>query len=207
MARVTRAGIEALTLSEHLTEMRGALREVFGQRVDVSDESPQMQFMSLFSLGLTQSDEGVVALQNALDINTAIGLQLDVLGALLFLPRKGATRTTFTQQVRGTSGTVIYAGSIAAAANDNLFEVASDVMIGTDGTATPTWRSLFDGDISAAPLVRVVTTITGWDGMVAAADSPLGSIAVGRLRETDADYRIRLRNTCLLYTSPSPRDS
>ena len=196
MARVTASGVEAFTLSEHLGELLGLLRATFGENIDISDESPQMQFMALFALALAQGDEGIVGIQNAFNLLTAAGVFLDNLGSLLALPRRGARRTTFTQQVTGTVDTELHVGTLAANADDQLFEVAVAATIGADGTAVVSWRSLFDGPIPANPLTRIVTTVPGWDGVTApTTTAPIGSASVGRNAETDAAYRTRLIQT------------
>ena len=196
MARVTQSGVEAFTLTEYLGELRNLMRAAFGENIDLADESPQAQLISLIALALAQSDEGIVGIQNALNVDTAFGVYLDNLGSLLALPRRAALRTTFTQGVTGTANTVIHAGALAANANDQLFEVAEAVTIGSDGTAVASWRSLFDGPVPADPLTRIVTTVPGWDGVTApTATNPLGSIAIGRNVEIDLEYRNRLKRT------------
>ena len=196
MARVTGSGVEAFTLNEWLQELRNLLLATFGENIDLADESPQIQFITLNALALAQADEGIVGIQNAMNIDTAFGVYLQNLGSLLNIPLRAARKTTFTQQVTGTAGTVLHAGALAANANDQLFEVATAATIGSDGTAVVSWQSLFDGPIAADPLTRIVTTVPGWDGVTTPTTAaPIGSIAIGRNVETDVAYRSRLKQT------------
>ena len=189
MARVLASGVEAFTLTEYLDSLRNALTAAFGD-IDTSDESPQMQLLSLVALALTQADESVVAIQNAFNLGTALGEQLDNLGTLLNIPRVGATRTRLTQSVRGTPATLIYAGVLASTASGDLFQSISPTTVEANGTVSIGWHALFEGPIMAAPLTRLVTTVADLDGLVGVA---ITGAVVGRNRETDTQYRTRLR--------------
>ena len=131
------------------------------------------------------------AVYDGWDRNNAQGAQLDGLGLLIGVPRKGATRSTVTLTLTGTAGTVVPGGSQAQGGGADgraRWTIPDDTTIGGGGTVSVNAEAEDLGAVSATigQISQVVQPVAGWTGVNNAADATLGEDI-----ESDAAYRVR----------------
>lgn len=134
------------------------------------------------------------AVYDGWDRGAAQGAQLDGLGLLIGLPRKGATRGAVVLTLTGTAGTVIPAGSLVQGGGADgraRWEIPDDVTL-TGGTATVTARAVEPGAIvaTAGQVAVIVPPVSGWSSVTNAADAAPGTDIEG-----DAAYRARQQDS------------
>lgn len=200
MARVDATGIHTRSLAEYRSLLEDRFRESLGADLDLAPETPQGQIIGIVALALTEADEAVVQTGQALDVVTAIGVQLDDLGSLLQIARDPATRSTATITVTGTVGTQIPAGSRVQNEAGAVFETTAAAVIATGGTDIAV-RALETGPVAAAAgsLTEIVTLVPGWETSTNASPAE-----PGRAVQSDADYRQIYRSrTALRAAGPA----
>lgn len=188
MAEITPTGVVEKTFSEYLDDIQNTFKDAFGGDLEFGDQTPQGQITWLLAKIAHDFDQNVVDIARSLDIIQATGQQLDDLASILGVFRRGATHSTVTANLTGTSGTVIPAGSIASTVNGDRFVLDSDVEISSTGTASGYFVAEELGAIyvGAGELTEIVTTIYGWDSV---SNPTAGSM--GADDESDADFTAR----------------
>lgn len=135
--------------------------------------------------------EALQALWDARNRASATGIALDNLGQIVGIAREGATYSTATVTLTGTTGTFIPAGSIVEGGGDNddaRWTTTDDVTL-AGGTGSVVVQAATKGRIvaTATAIDKIVTPISGWTAVSnAAAATP------GTNREDDATYRARI---------------
>ena len=189
MADVTPTGVAGLGLSGYRSLSEARLQDTLGADIDVSPETPLGGLVSVIAPALTEIDEQLVSMSNGTSVLHAGGRQLDDLGSLLQVPRRGAARSAVTLTVTGTAGTAIPAQSRVRTAGGVQFETAVPATIGAGGTAEVLAQAVDDGPVEAGPdtLTTIETNVSGWTAVT----NTLAAV-VGRAVEADTDYRARL---------------
>ena len=133
------------------------------------------------------------------------GGYLDLEGAKYGITRKPGTRARCTMTLTGTAGSTIPAGTVFLTLEGLEFALLEDVLL-TGGSDTGTAEATEIGsayNVEAGAITRMVTTMTALSAWTNA------SATGGTDQESDAALYERIRDfrSCLLYTSPSPRDT
>ena len=187
MATVDERGIQPRDLTGYTELFEARFRERFGENIALESETPQGQIIGIMALAAAEMDESLVRVANGFSLRAAAGRQLDDLGTLLHLSRNPAVKSTVVATVGGIPGTVIPAGSIAAA-GDIEFSTVGAVQIAAGGTAQVEMHAVKDGAIAVAAgeLNEVRSLVDGWETVTNAA-----AAVVGRPIENDHDFRRR----------------
>lgn len=134
--------------------------------------------------------EALEALAVSRTVDGAEGIQFDDVLTVVGLSRKGATRSTVTLTLTGTTGTAVPSGTtLEGGGSDDKarWETTSDVTLSA-GTGSVVARCTVDGAIAAAigEVDYIVTPVEGLTSVTNAA-----AATVGRAIETDAAARKR----------------
>ena len=180
-------GVRAGSLGENQRRLNEKQREAFGSDLAMSPQTPQAQWSGIGAAVYTEIGEaGVrVGLYGA-SVDDAPGTYLDVLGGLLDVRRRVATRSRVTATLTGENGTGVPAGSLARTDPDgHLFATVADAVLSASGVGVE-MQAVEVGAVPApaGTLTEIVTVIVGWETITNAADAVLG-----RARQADAAYR------------------
>ncbi len=191
---VTDAGFNRKRLPEILSDIESGTKEVFGQDLDVTPQSPNGQFNGLIASALSTLWELAENVYHSIDFTQASGERLDALLELLGLPpRRGAIYSGTQIDFLGSAGVTIPSGtSISSSSSATVLYTELAVIIDSSGEASVTASPIAEGAISvvANEMDLLTTPITG----VTTVDNPNADV-VGILvtpAETDAQIRQRL---------------
>ena len=188
MAEITPEGVIETTFPEYLEEIQNTFRDAFGGQIVFDEQTPQGQITWLLAKIAHDFEQNVLDVARSLDIIQAEGQQLDDLASLLGVVRHGATYSTVTGILSGTSGAVIPANSIASTVNGDRFLLLSPVTLNNLGEGSGTFRAEKAGAVYVGrnELVNIVTVVSGWDSVT---NDTAGS--VGSDEETDSEFTAR----------------
>lgn len=163
-------GIIVADTSETKTEVEEEQKEVFGEDVDLSDESPNGVLVNSETIARNGVAVNNANLANQINPNHAGGVFLDAIWSLtraLTGGRKEATRSTFSTppDLTGVPGTLIPAGSVALAGEDQ-FESVSDVTLDGAGNGSVNFQAVETGPIAAGigDLNSIaIGSVLGWE--------------------------------------------
>ncbi len=192
MATVTINGIEATPLSEYVTLWQDIYISAYGSTVNVDSETPQGQIIGLAALDFSQIDDVLIDTFNAGNIDTAVGVQIDLLMANIGLERKAAINTQVDIVVTGVPFAVIPAGSRAGDNINNVFLLDSQITLDGIGQGVGVMTAEIAGAIfvEANTLVRIIDAVSGWETV----NNPTDGIT-GQDIETDAAARLRYKQS------------
>ena len=192
MATVTINGIEATPLSEYVTLWQDIYISAYGSTVNVDSETPQGQIIGLAALDFSQIDDVLIDTFNAGNIDTAVGVQIDLLMANIGLKRKAAINTQVDITVTGVPFAVIPAGSRAGDNINNVFLLDSQITLDGVGQGVGVMTAEIAGEIfvEANTLVRIIDAVSGWETV----NNPTDGIT-GQDIETDAAARRRYKQS------------
>ena len=146
-------GMIVADTSETKSEVEAEQREIFGEDVDLADESPNGVLVNAETIARNGVAVNNANLANQINPNIAGGVFLDAIWALtraLTGGRKEATRSTFSvpPDLTGVPGTLIPAGSIALVGEDQ-FESIADLTLDGSGNGSVNFQSVEKGPIAA----------------------------------------------------------
>lgn len=140
MAGITPEGISIKRQSEVLADIRDKAKPIFqdlvppGEIVDVSNSSTLGRLTALFSVPISDLWELSQQVYNAFNPNTAEGISLDNLVALLGVVRRDSTNSSVMLNVWGTEGTYIPAStSEVRTLDNNMYTIESGVIFDRTG--------------------------------------------------------------------------
>jgi len=200
MSGLTSTGFTTRRLQEILDAIDAELLANVSDQLNLDgEESVIGQIRGVLAQEISLVWESLADLYRALDPNSAVGEQLDIIGRFNGLTRLGAARGIGTITATGTPGTIIPAGSRASNSTTQVIvETSSDATIGGGGTVSIPVRS-----VEAALVVSgvdgidtIVTPVAGW-ASISASSALTGS----RDQESDADYRARLASIRAIVAS------
>ena len=189
MAELTTLGYIRKRLNEYITQLQSGYKSIFGNNIDVSNDSPDGQIIGINAEEFANLDQALEDVYNAFDPNAAQGISLSKLVSINGLVRKAATESTAAVTLAGLVGVVVPLGSIIKTSDtEQEFTLDSDVTLTGGPADAGTVTSVLSGEISAltGTLTVISTPIAGWTSVTNAADATLG-----RDEETDEELRIR----------------
>jgi hypothetical protein len=204
MAAVTSSGVTLTTTQEYLAALQAEYLDI-DSGWDLDSSTPDGMALQIWSETLGNLDELVTSVYNTLDPNSAIGLQLDRIGAISNIPRAVATYSTCAAVFKGNVGAAVPAGTTARnSLTDTLWATNGATTIGSGGTAsvgvtctTLGAQTANIGELSAI-YGSVPPGVTGVTNTAAA--------SVGDDQEGDPDYRFR-RNVAVSTRSSNVIDA
>lgn len=180
-----------------LETVQNEYKNVFGQDISLEESTPQGRLIDTEVMARSAVNGMNAQMANIL-INIALssGPALDAWGANFDIPRDGATASQVNVIVTGVANTVIPVNSQALDDNGIIWLNESEIVIGTDGTATGTFICSQAGpiELGTGQLKTVVasstTGINGWEIITNPSVAALGSY-----EQSDFSYKLEILNS------------
>lgn len=188
----TREGIDVEQLSDVLSRLEAELKSVYGEDVDLSQNTPDGQRIGIVAKEVHDLEQFAALLYSQLDIDLAFGTFLDVLLKITGVVRTPASRSTAELTVTTDRELTLPAGyTVADTAGQNwLVEDAQSLVVGANTVSCV--AALF-GPV-AAPAGTINDPVTFVLGVLSVTNEDPAS--AGRAEETEEQVRIR-RNKSL----------
>lgn len=160
---------------------------IYGASVATGDDSSDMQWISVFSLMISDAVNAIQLAYNARSPLTAVGADLDSVVKINGITRLPASFSTANLTIGGVAGTLILNG-IVQDQNGNLWALPTNVTIPAGGTVFVTGTCEDSGSIAAQPntITNISTPTAGWNTVTNAAAAVEGAPV-----ETDSQLRAR----------------
>jgi len=186
-------GYTTKTFAEYKTELQAIFQAAFGIAINLDEESPQGVMINALAEKLENLDKIGLDLFNQINLNFAVGLNLDNAASIRGFIRKDGTKATVNVDFTSSAtGYTIPANSrFSLLTNpDILFENASAITI-TSLTQNEALIAVNDGLTGSSPTEKLdsVTYFADMD------DVEITSIADGTDTETDDDFRFRIKQS------------
>lgn len=158
-------GMHIPTYADIRDELISMMKQIFGQDIYIDVDSQDYQQISIFAKKIYDTNSLALLTYNNRTANTAIGVGLDNLCALVGITRKPAIYSTVQVTINGDAGTEINDGQISD--GTNLWDLPAVVTIPSNGIITVQARSHSKGYVTALPntLTTIVTPVYGWLGV------------------------------------------
>lgn len=149
----------------------------FGGGLNPALNTPQGQLATTLSASVDNKNSEFIFLSNQFDPAQASGRYQDGLANIYFLTRKPSQPTVVSALCTGGQGVQIPAGSLAQAADGNIYTCTDGGTIGGTGSITLTFACNVLGPVAcpADTLTKIYRAIPGWDSINNASDGVLGS--------------------------------
>ena len=181
-------GLNIKRLSDIKSELEASFKAALGAALNVSPDSIMGQGIGIASERFSTQWELMQAVYDAFYPDSAEGVSLDNVSALVGVQRLPATFSTIEATLTGTPGTVVPAGSVASVeGTGKRFEALANITL-VGGTGTGTFQAEDIGVVQApaGTLTVIETPVSGWDTITNALDAD-----VGLEIETDTELRFR----------------
>jgi len=190
---LTATGTVVPDTSQLLSELQNEFKQIFGQDLVVSADTPQGVLITALTLARAAVVTNNAALANMLNPNLAVGDYLDAIMQFTGMQRTPATRTLVSGvTLTGVPGTLISEGTQAQTAVGDVFETLSAVTIGGGGSITVDFRAVEYGPIpcGVGDLNQVVTNVLGWETV-----NNTNAGVLGTATQSDQAARAKRNNT------------
>ena len=131
---ITENGFNGKTLEEAKLEMESLFKAEYGLDFALNPEEPAGQIIGIVAERESEIWEKFEDAVNQTNINTAIGIYLDIIGALSLTKRKSADESIISKQIFiGDSGTIVPTDTVIFVENDPTkeYKTESEVTLGT----------------------------------------------------------------------------
>lgn len=162
---IDQTGMHVPTYADIRDELISMMKQIFGQDIYIDVDSQDYQQISIFAKKIYDTNSLALLTYNNRTVNTAIGVGLDNLCALVGITRKPATYSTVQVTINGDASTEINDGQISD--GTNLWDLPAVVTIPSNGIITVQAKSHSKGYVTALPntLTTIVTPVYGWLGV------------------------------------------
>ena len=186
---IDNTGMHIPTYAEIRDDLIQQMKSIFGDDIYIDEDSKDYQQISIFAKKIFDTNALGLLVYNNRTVNTAIGVGLDNLCALVGIKRKPATFSTVQLTVTGDAGTVITNGK--ASDGTYTWNLPASVTIPDNGTIIVEATCNVSGSITAAAntINTIVTPTFGW---LSVTNTYVAS--PGTNVETDAELRARYAN-------------
>lgn len=194
MGKWTEQGFVANTEAYYKQALQTLFVEAFGDDFVLDDTTPQGILITRIAELLYNTDMDGIQAFSLLNINTASGVFLDLIGGMRGIQRNMGSPQTLTVQLTCnpnyfTPFSVPQGQTFTLANSDEIFVAVAGKSI-TSATSTIQLEYTHTGNSSASLGEKLQTT-----GLSQITDIEIVAMADGSGTETDLDYRTRLRNT------------
>ena len=189
---ITANGYETTAIKEIEKDLQNLFLAALGADLSLDPETPQGQIISILTNLLHQIDEKRQDDFYARDVYHAQGLQLDVIGRELDLPRKDSIPTQILVTIKGALNYTIPAGTLANIVTnpEQVFEFTEDVKI----TAAAQKATLTAANGAVYENLTAGVQLATQNYMPQIYDITTNSVIYGQAAESDYSYRVRLIN-------------
>lgn len=186
---IDNTGMHIPTYSEIRDDLIQQMKSIFGEDIYIDEDSKDYQQISIFAKKIFDTNALGLLVYNNRTPNTAIGVGLDNLCALVGITRKPATYSTVQLTITGNAGTTITNGK----ATDGIYtwNLPASVTIPDNGTIVVEATCDVSGSITAAAntINTIATPTFGW---LSVTNTYVAFTGVDV--ETDAELRGRYAN-------------
>lgn len=188
----TPKGPVAPSEAQILTGVQTDYDAAFGGGLDPSLSTPQGQLATSTSAIIGNVNDNFLFMSNMFNPDYAQDRWQDALAAIYFLQRKPSQSTVVEAVCTGGQGVEIPAGSIAKAADGNLYTCTDGGFIDNTGSITLTFACNAVGPVPcpANTLTNIARAIPGWDSINNPTDGTLGNNT-----ETRAEFETRRKES------------
>lgn len=202
-------GLQVSTATELVEGLTTSFQDIYGDDINVEQQSPDGQMINIFAQGQTDIRELLLQIYNSFDPDNCSGRLLDERCALNNVFRKGGTFTTVDVQI--TTDRPVTLQGLDANYNDvnataytiqdnagNQFLLANSITLQA-GTESVLFRAQQIGrvEVTANTITTPVTIVLG----VTSVNNPLGAVSIGENEETDAELKVRRRQSVAIGSS------
>lgn len=186
---IDNTGMHIPTYSEIRDDLIQQMKSIFGEDIYIDEDSKDYQQISIFAKKIFDTNALGLLVYNNRTPNTAIGIGLDNLCALVGITRKPATYSTVQLTITGNAGTTIPNGK--ATDGTYTWNLPASVTIPDNGTIVVEATCDVSGSITAAAntINTIATPTFGW---LSVTNTYVASAGVDV--ETDAELRGRYAN-------------
>jgi len=180
-------GVQVETLAEIYDRLAQGYREIYGQDIDLSQNTPDGQRIGIEARAILEAQEFGAALANSFDPDFAQGVSLQKIAKLSGTFLRPATKSQWDLIVNTTRALTLPAGYLIEDDLGQEWEVVSAVAL-VNGANTVTFRAKNFGSVeglSGAEFSQI-TIVLGVSSIVAT-----GGSTVGADEETDEEFRQR----------------
>lgn len=188
-------GMHIPTYNDIRDDLIASMKSIFGNEIYIDEDTQDYQQISIFAKKIFDTNALALLTYNNRTANTAIGVGLDNLCALVGITRKPATYSSVQVTITGEPSTVITDGQVGD--GTYAWNLPSTVTIPANGIITVEARCSVSGNITASPnsITTILTPVYGWLGVANNYSAQPGSDV-----ETDSELRARFQ---LATSSPS----
>nr|DAU48968.1 MAG TPA: Baseplate J like protein [Caudoviricetes sp.] len=189
MATLTEEGIKIERLDSIVSTLENGLRQIYGQNIDLSPNTPDGQVVGLLAQIRMDFEELAENVYRQLDPDVATGAWLEQRVAYAGLMRRGANYSYLRSvALTGEPNTRLYSGIVVSDTHKVRWVLASDVTLDSNGSARADFRSEQLGAFNLAKNTNLtIETITL--GLISATTQE--DAEVGIEEETDIQLRER----------------
>lgn len=187
---ITETGYHRPTFEEILADLTLKTKEMFGEDIDVSEQTPLGKLLNIMAYVRGKDHEEAEHIYYSRFPNTANGTNLDRLCPFVGLTRNPATPARYTVTVTGEAGTTIPVGFLVATESGIEFYNTIETAI-KDGetTCTITVECTEAGTIGNVPESDIVEIPSPEAGI----DSVKGERCISEGNDEESDYELRKR--------------
>lgn len=187
---ITETGYHRETFEEILSDLTLKAKELFGEDIDVSDQTPLGKILSIMAYYRAKDHEKAELIYYSRFPNSAIGTSLDRLCPLVGLTRNVATPARYQVTVTGEAGTTIPIGFLVATESGIEFYNTIETTIATGETTCSITVECTEagtmGNVVASDISEIVNPEAGIDSVIGSAVISLGT-------DEESDYELRKR--------------
>lgn len=186
---IDNTGMHVPTYAEIRDDLIQQMKSIFGEDIYIDPDSKDYQQISIFARKIYDTNALGLLVYNNRTANTAIGVGLDNLCALVGIKRRPASYSTVQLTITGDPSTVITNGK--ASDGTNTWNLPETVTIPDGGVIIVEATCDVSGSIEATPnsINTIVTPVFGWSSVTNTYVASQGSDV-----ETDAELRARYNN-------------
>ncbi len=189
MATLTEEGIKIERLDSIVSTLENGLRQIYGQNIDLSPNTPDGQVVGLLAQIRMDFEELAENVYRQLDPDVATGAWLEQRVAYAGLMRRGANYSYLRSvALTGEPNTKLYSGIVVSDTHKVRWVLVSDVTLDSNGSARADFRSEQLGAFNLAKNTNLtIETITL--GLISATTQE--DTEIGIEEETDTQLRER----------------
>lgn len=187
---LTNLGYVRRTYEDILNDKIRRAKELFGEDIDTSDQTPLGKFIRINAYDQAIAEEEIEAVYYARFPNTASGQSLDRLLIFGGLKRNPPTPAKYSVEVQGVPGHAVTPDFLVGTDTDLIFHCTAEAIIGEDGTClieVLCTEAGTVGNVSPAAITRIINPDVNITAVVGKA-----CLIEGMDEETDVALRQRL---------------
>lgn len=195
---LTNHGFQRKTYDDILTEQSARARLLFGDDIDVSEQSVFGKMLRLYCLDAAENQETAEGVYLSMFPNSAQGASLDRICTMAGITRNQASYAQHTIKVSGTAGTAVTMGFLVSA-GDVVFHSVDNYIVGSDGTVNIIVECNEAGIIGNVAVGAIDTIVNPILNITSITHTSITQTAV----EKETDYSLRTRFTQALSGTAS----